>query len=82
MDRQREEHSIDHKGTSLMERRTSIDDIDEGGIDERIDAQSATKLEGRTFNNNIDERVKIEGRDSQSTTEGGTLISTKEGTYA
>ena len=82
MDRQREEHSTDHKGTSLMERRTSIDDINEGRIDERIDAQSATKLEGRTFNNNIDERVKIEGRDSQSTTEGGTLISTKEGTYA
>ena len=62
-----------------MERQTSIDNIDEGGIDERIDAQSRKMLEGRTFNNNIDKGVIIEGRDSQSTTEGGTLISTREG---
>ena len=61
-----------------MERRTSIDNIDEGGIDERIDAQSTTKLEGRKFNNDIDEGVIIEGRDSQSTAEGGVLISTRE----
>ena len=80
MDRsQREEHSIDHEGTLLMERRTSIDIIDKGGIDERIDAQLTTKLEGRTFNDDIDKGVIIEGRDSQSTTEGGTLISMREG---
>ena len=36
-------------------------------------------MEGRTFNDDIDEGVIIEGRDSQLTTEGGTLISTREG---